>query len=88
VVGQHGATPLGVDEGGVNGGVGQFQPVHRMDVPRVTVDGDRVVHRRLDAGRQGVGSRGHGLLSTVIDDDRVNEASHSRQRGCAWCERT
>jgi hypothetical protein len=36
-----------------------------VDVPGVTVDGDQVVHRRLGAGRQGVGSRGHGLLDVA-----------------------
>ena len=29
---------------------------HRVDVPGVTVDGNRVVHRRLDAGQRGIGS--------------------------------
>jgi hypothetical protein len=98
----HSATPLGVGEGGANGGdrggirrsgsrvSRQDQPVngvenagcatsrHRVDVPGVTVDGNRVVHRRLDAGQRGVGS---GPLAAVVDEGGVGEASHAHQWG-------
>jgi hypothetical protein len=39
-----------------------------VDVPGVTVDGDRVVHGRLDAGRRVIGSRGGRPLATVVDE--------------------
>jgi hypothetical protein len=54
---------------------------HRVDMLEVTVDGDRVVHRRLGVGRQGVESRGSGLLAVVVDEGRVGEASHARRQG-------
>jgi hypothetical protein len=47
---------------------------------RVVVDGDRVVHRQLRAGNRNVGSRGHGLLVSVIDDGKVGEATHVFRR--------
>jgi hypothetical protein len=47
---------------------------------RVVVDGDRVVHRWLRAGNRNVGSRGHGLLVSVIDDGRVDEATRVFRR--------
>jgi hypothetical protein len=52
-----------------------------VDVPGVAVDGDRVVHRRLGAGRQGIGNRGRGLLATMVDNNGVGEASHTCWRG-------
>jgi hypothetical protein len=52
-----------------------------VDVPGVTVDGDRVVHGRLDAGRRVVGSRGSGPLATVVDEGGVDEASCACRRG-------
>jgi hypothetical protein len=52
-----------------------------MDVHGVTVDGDRVVHGRLDAGRRGVGSRRRVPLMVVVDEAGVGEASHARRRG-------
>jgi hypothetical protein len=51
-----------------------------VDVPGVTVDGDRVVHKRLGAGCRGVRSHDHGLLEAVIDNDGVVEASRARRR--------
>jgi hypothetical protein len=53
---------------------------HRVHVPEVVVDGDRVVHRRLGAGHRGVGSRGCSPLAAVVDDCGVGEASHTRRR--------
>jgi hypothetical protein len=47
---------------------------HRVDVPGVAVDGDRVVHRWLGAIGRDVGGRGRGRLAAVIDDDGVGEA--------------
>jgi hypothetical protein len=38
---------------------------HRVDLPGVAVDGDRVVHRWLGTGRRDIGSHMHGLLATV-----------------------
>jgi hypothetical protein len=51
---------------------------HRVNVPGVTVDGDRVVHRWLGADCRNVRESGHGQLATVIDDGGVGEA------GRAW----
>jgi hypothetical protein len=45
-----------------------------VDVPGVVVNGDRVEHRWLRAGSRDVGSRGHGLLASVIDDGGVGRA--------------
>jgi hypothetical protein len=53
---------------------------HRVDVPGVAVDGDRVVHRRLGAGRRNVGSGGYGWLAAVIDDGGVSKAGRARRR--------
>jgi hypothetical protein len=53
---------------------------HQVDVPRIMVDGDWVVHRRLGADRRDVENRGHGLLATVIDEGMVGEASRARRR--------
>jgi hypothetical protein len=44
------------------------------------VDGDRVVHGRLGAGRRVVGSRGSGTLAAVVDEGGVGEMSRARQR--------
>jgi hypothetical protein len=56
-------------------------PSHnQVDMPEVAVDGDRVVHGNLGASRRGVGSRGHGLLATVIDDGKVDESSSARRQ--------
>jgi hypothetical protein len=41
---------------------------HRVYVPGVAMDGDRVVHGRLGAGRQVVRSRGSCLLVAVADE--------------------
>jgi hypothetical protein len=99
----------GGDQGGVrwsSGRVsGQDQPVdwlkdvggatshHRMNVPRITVNDNRVVHRRFrarlqDSGNQGAcrgarvrGRRGRGAPATVIYEGGVNEASPARGRG-------
>jgi hypothetical protein len=53
-----------------------------LDVAGVTVDGDRVVHRGLDAGmRRWVnGNRGSSLPVTVIDEGGVGEASQTGDR--------
>jgi hypothetical protein len=71
---------------------GQDQPVdvaknasgapshHRVDVPGVTVDGDRVVNGRLGATRRNVESGGYGRLAVVIDDGGVGEAGRARRR--------
>jgi hypothetical protein len=53
---------------------------HRVDVPRVAVDGDRVVYGRLGANRRNVESGGYGRLAVVIDDSGVGEAGHARRR--------
>jgi hypothetical protein len=53
-----------------------------VDVPRVAVNGDQVVHRRLRAGRRDVGGRRRVWLVAVINDDRVGEAGRNRRR--AW----
>jgi hypothetical protein len=52
-----------------------------VDVPGVTVDGDRVVHMRLGAGQWGVGIRGRGPLTTMVDESRVDEVRNARRRG-------
>jgi hypothetical protein len=51
-----------------------------VDMPRVDVDGDRVVHGRLGVGQRGVGSRVSGSLAAVVDEGRVGEASRARRR--------
>jgi hypothetical protein len=53
---------------------------HRVDVPGVAMDGDRVVHWRLGAGRRNVGSGGYGQLAAVIDDGGVGKAGRARRR--------
>jgi hypothetical protein len=55
---------------------------HRVDVPGVAVDGDRVVHRWLEAVYRDVGGHGRGRLAAVRDDDEVGEAywAHRRAR--------
>jgi hypothetical protein len=53
---------------------------HRVDVPGVVVDGDRVVYGRLGADRRNVESGGYGRLAAVIDDDGVGEAARARRR--------
>jgi hypothetical protein len=53
---------------------------HLVDVPRVAVDGDRVVYWRLGAGRRNVGSGGYGRLAAVIDDGGVGKAARARRR--------
>jgi hypothetical protein len=89
-VGEGGANGGG-DRGGIrrsDGRIsGQNQPVdgakntggapsqHRVDVPWVAVDGDRVVHRRFRAGRRDVEGRGRGRLAAMIDDDGFSKAS-------------
>jgi hypothetical protein len=69
---------------------GQDQPVdwpkdtcgaasqHRVDVPGVAVNGDRVVHRRLRARRQDGEGRGRGRLAAMIDDGGVGESARAR----------
>lgn len=52
-----------------------------MDMPGVAVDGDRLVHGSLGADRRGVGRHGSGLLTTMVDEVGVGEASHARRRG-------
>jgi hypothetical protein len=54
---------------------------HRVDVSRVAVDGDRVVHGRPGAGRRGVGSQWSGPLAAVVDESGVGKASRSRRWG-------
>jgi hypothetical protein len=54
---------------------------HRVDMPRVTVDDDRVVHKRLGASRRGVKCRGRGPLTVVVDDGGFGKAS----RAMDWC---
>jgi hypothetical protein len=49
-------------------------------MPGVTVNGDRVVHRRLGVGRQDVGGRGHGRLAVVMDVGGVSKASRARRQ--------
>jgi hypothetical protein len=53
---------------------------HQVDVPRVGVYGDRVVHTRLRAGQRDVGGHRHGRLAAVIDDDRFGKASRACRR--------
>jgi hypothetical protein len=53
---------------------------HRVDVPGVTVDGDRVVHRWLGAVCRDVGGRRRGRLAVVINNGRVGEAHRARRR--------
>jgi hypothetical protein len=43
------------------------------------VNGDRVVHTRLGAGRRDVWGRGHGRLAAVIDDDGFGKASRAHR---------
>jgi hypothetical protein len=50
---------------------------HRVDVPGVAVDGDRVVHRWLGAVGRDVGGRGRGRLAVSRD---VGEAHRARRR--------
>jgi hypothetical protein len=52
-----------------------------VDVPGVMVDGDRVVHGRLDAGRRVIGSQGGCPLATVVDEGGVDEASCACRQG-------
>jgi hypothetical protein len=51
---------------------------HRVDVPGVAVDGDRVVYGRRGANRRNVESGGYGRLAAVIDDSGVGEAGRAR----------
>jgi hypothetical protein len=53
---------------------------HRVDVPGVAVDGDRVVYGRLGAHRRDVESVGYGRLATVIDGGGVGESCRARRR--------
>jgi hypothetical protein len=53
---------------------------HRVDVPRVAVDGDRVVDGRLGVNRRNVGSGWWGRLAAVIDDGGVGESGRARRR--------
>jgi hypothetical protein len=52
----------------------------RVDVPWVKVDGDRVVHGRLGAGRWGIKSRGRVPFATAVDKGRVGEVSRVHRR--------
>jgi hypothetical protein len=52
---------------------------HRVDVPGVTVDGDRVVHWWLGVVCRDVGGRRRGRLTAVIDDGGVGEAHRARR---------
>jgi hypothetical protein len=52
---------------------------HRVDVPGVSVDGDRVIYGRLGANRRNVESGGCGRLAAVIDDGGVDEAGRARR---------
>jgi hypothetical protein len=65
----------------VNGAesVGCAASHHRVDVSRVAVDSDRVVYRRLGAGRRGIGSRGRGPIVAMVDEGGVGEASRARR---------
>jgi hypothetical protein len=60
--------------------VGCAMSHHQVDVPGVAMDGDRVVHRRLGGGQQGIGSQGHGPIAAVVDDGGVAEAICARRR--------
>jgi hypothetical protein len=60
--------------------VGGTPSHHRVDVPRVAVDGDRVVHKRLGASRRAVGGRRRGRLAAMIGDGGFGKASHARRR--------
>ena len=51
---------------------------HRVDVPGVAVDGDRVVYGRLGVSRRNVGSGWWGRLTAVIDDGGVGESGRAR----------
>jgi hypothetical protein len=53
---------------------------HRVDVPGVAVDGNRVVSGRLGANRRNVESGGYGQRAAVIDDGGVGEAGRARRR--------
>jgi hypothetical protein len=53
---------------------------HRVDVPRVAVDGDRVIYGRLGADHRDVESGGCGRLAVVIDDAGVGETGRGRRR--------
>jgi hypothetical protein len=52
---------------------------HRVDVPGVAVDGNRVVYGRLGANCRNVESGGYGRLAAVIDDGGVGEAGRTRR---------
>jgi hypothetical protein len=62
---------------------------HRVDVPGVTVDGDRAVTDGSEraAGTSGAAACGRGRLAAVIDEGGVGEASRARRRGRAWRRR-
>jgi hypothetical protein len=64
---------------------------HRVNLVGVRMDGDLVVHRRLGAGtsQQGSGDRRSGPPAMVVDEGRVGEASHmrDRRRGRSGCRR-
>jgi hypothetical protein len=51
---------------------------HRMDVPGLAVNGDRVVHRRLRVRRRDGGSHRRGRLAAMIDDRGVSEMDRTR----------
>jgi hypothetical protein len=53
---------------------------HRVDVPGVAVDGDRVIYGRLGADHRDVESGGCGRLAAVIDDGGVGETGRARRR--------
>jgi hypothetical protein len=53
---------------------------HRVDVPGVAVDGDRVVNGRLGANRRNVEGGWRGRLAAVIDDGGVGEPGRARCR--------
>jgi hypothetical protein len=50
---------------------------HRVDVPRVPVEGNRVIHRR----RLASGSRSIGPATSLIDVNEVREARQSGRLG-------
>jgi hypothetical protein len=64
------------------------QSHHRVNMPGVAVDGDRVVHRWLGADCRDIRGSRQGRLAAVIDDNGVGEAGRawrqvqvSRRRG-------
>jgi hypothetical protein len=61
--------------------VGCVASHHQVDVPGVATDVDRVVHRKLGAGRWGIERQGCGPLAAVVDEGGVGEANHARRRG-------